>query len=271
MTKFSGEPPIFPDGSPKDFSTSTTYPWDTCPPWYNTFLQSASPVTPPTATQGKDEEALAAQLKDDLKLSSEMRKRVAQHLLSHQYTGFDSRGRPHIPGGLVPGCADLIRSFGRADSEQKNKLKVLFIIGQEHRAQEVGSPEAYFRSRPTAKADFDPILAAEPRAMCLENTRKVPSSDKRRQSSLMLAYHDWVRVYLLHMLTCITDRFGQLYLSIIMKKRWDVEYISISNFAAACTDRRKGPGGLWDRMVDEFNLIMGGVDYTANFAYEILQ
>ncbi len=205
LTKFSGEPPIFPDGSPKDFSTSTTYPWDTCPPWYNTFLQSASPVTPPTAPQGKDEEALAAQLKDDLKLSSEMRKRVAQHLLSHQYTGFDSRGRPHIPGGLVPGCADLIRSFGRADSEQKNKLKVLFIIGQEHRAQEVGSPEAYFRSRPTAKADFDPILAAEPRAMCLENTRKVPSSDKRRQSSLMLAY------------------------------------------------------------------IMGGVDYTANFAYEILQ
>ena len=49
-----------------------------------------------------------------------------------------------------------------------------------------------------------------------------------------------------------------------MKGRWDVEYVNIRDFVEACKIQKRSK--LWNRMVEEFSLIMGGVDFVGNFA-----
>jgi hypothetical protein len=48
-----------------------------------------------------------------------------------------------------------------------------------------------------------------------------------------------------------------------MKRRWVVEYAHIREFDTACRERNQNP--LWKRMTGEFQLVMGGTDFTSNF------
>jgi hypothetical protein len=51
-----------------------------------------------------------------------------------------------------------------------------------------------------------------------------------------------------------------------MKRRWTVEYVMLGDFIQASLEQ--GGNVLWDRLVRqrEFNLIMGGIDFTTDFA-----
>jgi hypothetical protein len=50
-----------------------------------------------------------------------------------------------------------------------------------------------------------------------------------------------------------------------MKERWDVEYVTFQDFAFAC--RNRATNNLWNRLVKRIDLVMGGVDFTSNFAF----
>ena len=50
-----------------------------------------------------------------------------------------------------------------------------------------------------------------------------------------------------------------------MKQRWEVEYTNIKDFATAC--ETQGQNRLWLKMNNEYDLIMGGVDFSSNYAY----
>lgn len=95
----------------------------------------------------------------------------------------------------MPGCGEHIK--GLAGVLEKNRMKVLFIIGKEHRGSEGIMMEAYFCNQLTRKEDFDPILDVEPLAMFVpkpsSGKEKTPTANERSKMELELRYHDWVK------------------------------------------------------------------------------
>ena len=220
--------PLTPAGGPVDLATDPRY---TCGeanlPWLGRFLrwEEDGEMTVPGAGRSvlrdedagtssggnrglsvlRDEDAGShshdleisglAQQMGGLTLSSERFQELAKHLLGHKYVGFSDRIGAHIPGGLVPGCGEHIK--GLAGVSEKNGMKVLFVIGKEHRGSEGIMMEAYFCNRLTRKEDFDPILDVEPLAMFVPKPSsgkgKTPTANERSKMELELRYHDWVK------------------------------------------------------------------------------
>jgi hypothetical protein len=134
---------------------------------------------------------LATEANEKLRIGTELHDELLQHLKRYQYNGFSETPRPHIPAGLVPGCANYIKSL---NMQEKNGLKVLFVIGREHCAVDGIMVEAYFCPWDTKQEDFEPILQVEPEAMYLEDQEKTPPKRFRKRISLRLLYHDWVSI-----------------------------------------------------------------------------